>query len=392
MAWIAVAFLLGALIARQFSPPTDRWPPYASVYAATAPSVVTLLIDGETPRVGAGFAVTPTHVVTARHLVEGIDTLVVSDIDGRTWDAHVLGSDTRDDLALLEVPDARFAPVTLGSAANLAVGDPVLAIGNPYGMGHSVSTGVVGGSNRRVVGADGVAIGPDQGFLQLSIPLNPGNSGGPVFDQNGRAVAILSGTHAQGQAIAFAVPIEALEAVLPRLSQGERLSRAFIGARTEVAANGVVVAAVTAGGPADRAGIRTGDRIVSLGDAPIMTSDELYARLDQLSAGQRVPVVVERDGKPETTEVELADWALHPIVVAGMTLRPVPGTGGEVVAVRPRSRAERAGIRLGDMVRAVGGIPVQAPADVQQAITMGRGPIEVLREGSTITVAWPEPG
>ena len=111
-----------------------------------------------------------------------------------------------------------------------------------------------------------------------------------------------------------------------------------------------------------------------------------------MAAGARVPVVVERDGKPETTEVELADWALHPIVVAGMTLRPMPGTGGEVVAIRPRSRAERAGIRIGDVVRAVGGLPVQAPADVQQAITMGRGPIEVLRDGSTITVRWPEPG
>jgi S1-C subfamily serine protease len=131
---------------------------------------------------------------------------------------------------------------------------------------------------------------------------------------------------------------------------------------------------------------------VSLASHAIATPEQLQDVLDGLSAGQRVAVVVERDGQPETTEVELADWALHPIVVAGMTLRPLSGTGGEVVAVRPRSRAERAGIRIGDVVRAVGGIPVQAPADVQQAITMGRSPIEVLRDGSPIVVRWPDPG
>ncbi len=277
-------------------------------------------------------------------------------------------------------------------ASNLRVGDTVLAIGNPFGLGHSLSVGVVGSTNRRILGADGVPFGPAQGFLQLSIPLNPGNSGGPVFDRFGKVVAILSGTHAQGQAIAFAVPVEALIEDMPLLEQGERLSRAFIGVRTEEIDGHVEVAAVTAAGPADRAGVRAGDRIATVDGNAVGSPEAFHAMLDHMTAGTLAKVGIERDGQTQVINVELSDWAEHTIVVAGMTLEPSAGAGGKVVAVRPRSRAEAAGIHIGDVVRSVGGLPVQAPADVQQAIAMGRGPIEVLRDGAPLVLTLPEAG
>lgn len=365
---------------------------YAALYPRVAPSVVAVRVDGEAARVGAGFAVGPTRVLTARHLVIGVDSLVVVGADGRSLDARVVGTDARDDLALLEVAEGRFPAVQVGRAADLRVGDPVITIGNPFGLGLSVSAGLVAAGSRRVQGADGVALGPEQGFLQLSIPLNPGNSGGPVFDAEGRVVGVLSGTHAQGQAIAFAVPIEVIDDVLPRMSAGARLSRAFLGARAESVGGALSIAAVTPGGPADRAGIRAGDRVVSVDGRPIASPEALHALLDELSGGAQVDVGIERAGAPQTTQVVLADWAEHTLVVAGMTLGPTAGTGGEVLAVRPGSRAERGGARIGDVVRAVGGIPVQAPADVQQAIAMGRGPVEVLRDGVAVVVALPDPG
>lgn len=391
LGWIVAAALAGVAVGERVSGGVDPWPPYARVYTDVAPSVVTVDLDGPDPREGSGFAVARDRVVTARHLVIGIDELRVTDIDGRAFAARVVGTDARTDLALLEVKDGRLPPADLG-ASNLHVGDTVLAIGNPFGLGHSLSVGVVGSPNRRILGADGVPFGPSQGFLQLSIPLNPGNSGGPVFDRYGHVIAILSGTHAQGQAIAFAVPIEALIEDLPLLEQGERLSRAFIGLRTEAVDGRVVVAAVTAAGPADRAGVRAGDRIATVDGTAVASPEAFHAVIDHLTAGTTTAVAIERDGQDQVIQVELSDWAEHTIVVAGMTLEPSAGAGGKVVAIRPRSRAEEAGIRIGDVVRSVGGLPVQAPADVQQAIAMGRGPIEVLRDGAPLVLALPENG
>lgn len=389
LGWIVVALLVGVAIGQSMTDRPDPWPPYARVYTHVGPSVVTVGLDGPDPREGSGFAIARDRVVTARHLVVGVDALTVSDIDGRRYDARVLGTDARTDLALLEVPGGVLPSVQLG-ASDLHVGDTILAIGNPFGLGHSLSVGVVGSTNRRIVGADGVPFGPARGFLQLSIPLNPGNSGGPVFDGRGRVVAILSGTHAQGQAIAFAVPVEVLIEALDQLELGERLSRAYIGVRTEANADHVLIAAVTPAGPGARAGLRVGDRLTSLDGAVINSPEAFHAALDRLTAGTTAQIGFERAGAAELVAVELSDWAEHTIVVAGMTLDPAAGTGGKVVAIRPRSRAETAGVRIGDMVRSVGGLPVQAPADVQQAIAMGRGPIEVLRDGAPMTLSLPE--
>jgi serine protease Do len=245
--------------------------------------------------------------------------------------------------------------------------------------------GVLGSRDRRLESdAPGT---PGTTFLQLTIPLNPGNSGGPIFDQGGRVVGVLTGTHAQGQAIAFAVPVEDLLATLPALEGGARVTRAFLGARTQPAVEGLLVTSVVLSGPADAAGLRKGDVIRAIGGNPVRTPDSLQAALDELPIQSVARIDVLRGGEEIALSVELTDRAEHPVVIAGMTLRAEPGIGGIVVAVRPRSRAEVAGIAVGDLVRTVDGVPVHAPADVQDLLPGGKAAqIEILRDGTPLSL------
>ncbi|MEQ1503077.1 MAG: trypsin-like peptidase domain-containing protein [Myxococcota bacterium] len=380
----AAGFALGRSTA-----PRPGWPTYAAVFDQVAAGVVNVSVEGPSTRVGSGFAVSADQVVTAGHLVTGpADQVWVRDIDGRTLPAAVVGTDARTDLALLEVPGAGFSPVALGGSDRVRVGDTVIAIGNPYGLSHSLAVGVVGGRGRRLA-SEAVTVD----FLQLSMPLNPGNSGGPVFDTVGRVIGVLSGTHAQGQAIAFAVPVEALVAGLPALRAGRRVSRAFLGVQVGQEGESVVVTGVIPSSPGDRAGIRPGDRLSAFGGDAVRATSDLDAALDRYEGGARVTVRLLRDGQLRVVDVALADWAEQPVVIGGMTLRPAPGAGGEVVAVRPRSRAEKAGIAVGDVVRSVDGVPVRAPADIRDALAGGSSAqLDVVRGGVPVAVQLGESG
>lgn len=380
LAGLVVGFWLGSATPE---PPEPAWPSYAAVFDRVASGVVNVSLEGSTTRVGSGFAVTEEEVVTARHLVIDADQVLIRDISGRTLPAAVVGTDARTDLALLRVPGAGLRPVALDPSPERPVGDTVIAIGNPYGLSHSLAVGVVGGRGRRLQGA--VEEGVD--YLQLSIPLNPGNSGGPVFDEQGRVVGVLSGTHAQGQAIAFAVPAETLLESLPALRAGQRVSRAFLGAKVEQQGQYAVASSVIPSSPADRAGIRPGDVVTAFGGDPVSTPRDLSRALDRFDGGDTVEVRVLRDGERQVVEVVLADWAEQPVVIGGMTLRPAPGAGGEVVAVRPRSRAEKSGILVGDVVRSVDGVPVRAPADIRDALANGNpAQLDVVRGGVPVAV------
>ena len=358
---------------------------HAALFDRVAPWVVNVTVDAPEVRVGSGFAVAPDEVLTALHIVESATAMVVRGVAGPARAATPLGSDARPDLALLRDAGGGLPAAPLGRSDRLRVGDPVVAIGNPYGLGHSLSAGYVGHRGRRL-SAEADA-GPRVDFIQLSIPLNPGNSGGPVFDAAGGVIGVLSGTHAQGQAIAFAVPVEVVADALPAMRAGRHVSRAFFGARADVGPGGLVVAAVTPHGPADRAGLRVGDGLRAFGGRPVADRAALQAVLDASSGGERVELSILRDGAEQVIPVTLADWAEQPVVTAGMTLRAEPGSGGEVVAVRPRSRAEAAGVVVGDRVRAVDGVPARAPADVKDALSDGgAAQLELVRGGVPIAV------
>lgn len=395
--WVAGAVLVALVglsvgygLGRSAPREPAEWPTYAAVFDRVAESVVNVSLEGPSARVGSGFAVSSDEVVTARHLVVDAEQVLVRDIHGRTLPAAVVGTDARSDLALLKVPDAGLVAVSLGGSADLRIGETVIAIGNPYALSHSLAVGVVGGRGRRLESTED---GPQVDFLQLSMPLNPGNSGGPVFDRDGRVVGVLSGTHAQGQAIAFAVPVDTLEASLPALRAGQRVSRSFLGLGVVLDGGSVLVSNVIPSSPADRAGIRAGDRLSALAGDVIDSPADVTRTLDRLAGGARASVRLLRDGKLVVLDVTLADWAAQPVVIGGMTLRPAPGAGGEVVAIRPRSRAEKAGIVVGDVVRGVDGVPARAPADIRDALADGApAQLDLVRGGVPLSVQLGEPG
>jgi serine protease Do len=374
---LGVGVVLGAVAHRS----TQRTPQaevddIATVFDRVRPSVVDLRVLSPVERVGAGVVVGPTEILTARHLIlDAGEAIEVRTHDGRTTMATVRGTDARTDLALLVVDDP-LQPASMTHAGTVRVGDTVLAVGNPFGLTQSLSVGVVGAKDRRLEPGSGSRVG----FLQLSIPLNPGNSGGPIFDLQGRMVGLLTGTHTEGQAIAFAVPTDVVALAIPALRDGQNVSRGFLGLRASNGPRGVAVDSVIPTGPADAAGIRAGDLLTRFDDRALGSTTDLYAHLDALPGGHRTSVHLLRDGTLHVLDVELTDWALQPVVVGGMTLRPVPGSGGRVVAVRPRSRAARAGVEVDDIVQTVDGLPMRAPADVRRALRAGSGQLGIERD------------
>lgn len=378
----ALGIGVGVASNRLWTQPAPQEAP-ADVYASVRRSVVALSLEAPEARVGAGVVVGPHEILTARHLVvDAVGPILVRDTAGLQHEATVSGTDARVDLALLTVR-ATLVPATLNSGSHPRVGDTLLAVGNPFGLEHSLSVGVLSAMERKLDRSDG----PRVGFLQLSIPLNPGNSGGPLFDLHGRVVGLLTGTHTQGQAIAFAVPVEEIEHTLPALREGKHISRAFLGVRTVDTPEGVQVRSVIPSGPADVAGLRPGDLISAFDGQTITTTNDLYARLDQLEGGSRTSLRVFRSQQLQVLDVALLDWAEQPVVIAGMTLRPAPGAGGVVVAVRPRSRADGAGIQVDDVVRTVNGLPMRAPADVKDALQeAASAQLEVQRAGASLTL------
>ncbi|MEO0605293.1 MAG: trypsin-like peptidase domain-containing protein [Myxococcota bacterium] len=374
---LGVLWLLSLVVAVRFARLTEPLPTVAPLVRKVGPSVVSIEAGH---RRGSGFAIGATEVVTARHLVDEADIVTVQTSDGQRWPAAVRGSDARTDLALLVVDGSSLAPARLGRGDRLTVGDWVVGLGNALGLGSTPVVGLIAQQGSKL-SAD--AEGPRAEFWQLSLALNPGHSGGPVFDQRGRVVAVLAGTLAQGQSVAFAVPIEAFREVEDRLRAGEHISRAYLGARTiDGGSRGLVVTYVFSSSPADLAALRPGDVLRELDGTELHTPEDLQRVLDRLSGGVRTGIVSRRGSEDRETVVQLTDWALQPVVVAGMTLGPAKGAGARVVALHPDSRAARARLREGDVLRAIDGVPMRAPAMIKDRLADGgAAQLQVVRDG-----------
>ncbi|MGH9036103.1 MAG: S1C family serine protease, partial [Acidimicrobiia bacterium] len=259
---------------------------------------------------GSGIILTPDgEVLTNAHVVEGARTIRVTlfgENDSRA--AELIGLDSGNDLALVRIQGASGLPAAeLGSSASLAVGDDVVAVGNALGLrgDPSVTRGIVSGLGRSL---DSLT-----DLIQTDAAINPGNSGGPLVDAGGRVVGINTAVAGRGgQNIGFAIPIDGARPVIERLRTGAPArAAAFLGITTsdaEDGSRGAQVVEVTAGGPADQAGMRAGDRVVAIAGVPVVGSSELVGILrQQLTPGQQVPVTVVRDGSELALTVTLGE-------------------------------------------------------------------------------------
>jgi len=264
---------------------------------------------------GSGFLVDPQgHVVTNAHVVDGADVVKVKLPDDREYRAKVVGKDDRLDVAVLALDNpARDLPtVSLGASEALRVGEYVVAIGNPFGLGDTVTMGIVSAKGR-TIGA-----GPYDDFIQTDASINPGNSGGPLFNLRGQVVGINTAINPQGQGIGFAIPIDAVKDVLPQLLASGHVARGRIGVAIQGMdadlakafgmdhARGALVEHVEAGSPAEKAGIKSGDVILALDGQDVAHSEDLPRMVARHAPGTRVKLTVLRDRQKRDVEVSLA--------------------------------------------------------------------------------------
>ncbi|MCA8948020.1 MAG: trypsin-like peptidase domain-containing protein [Planctomycetes bacterium] len=248
---------------------------------------------------GAGLALTNAHVVHGALAVEATFH------DGRTAVVDVLGTDVATDLALLRIPDETEVPLELRADEPLMVGEFALAVGCPHGLSHSVSAGIVSGTGRSLPGANGRSI---EDVIQTDAPLNPGNSGGPLLDCEGRVVGIATAIVPHAQGLCFAVPAATAAVVLPELRDHGHVMRGWLGVAVQgveiaptiarrlglPAARALAVVTVTPGSPAARAGVDPGDLLISLGSRTVRGVGDLIAGMPRDSIGRELPLRVLR--------------------------------------------------------------------------------------------------
>lgn len=337
------------------------------------------------------------YVLTNNHVVEGADEIIVKLSEKEQYRARVVGSDPTTDVALLKVdPDRDLPAAVLGDSDRLRVGEWVIAIGNPFGLEHTVTAGIVSAKGR-VIGS-----GPYDDFIQTDASINPGNSGGPLFNLQGEVVGINTAIVATGQGIGFAIPINVAKEELPQLREKGKVTRGWLGVQIQPwepgmaekfglkEERGALVGRVIEGEPADKAGIQKGDVILEVEGHKIKDTKDLLNTVAKLQPGQKVRVVVWRDGKERVFTVELGERppegevSSEPaptkedkigLAVQDITPEMADKMGLEkpegvlVSQVKPGSPAAKAGIQRGDIIHEVEHQPVRNVKDYQKALT-----------------------
>ena len=359
---------------------------------------------------GSGFVIRSDGVVlTNNHVVENAKEITVTLSDKREYPAKVLGRDPKTDLAVLKIDAKGDLPAArLGDSDAIRVGDWVMAIGNPFGLSNTVTAGIVSAKGR-VIGA-----GPYDDFIQTDASINPGNSGGPLFNERGEVVGINSMIFSQSGGnvgIGFAIPINLARKLVPELEESGHVTRGWLGVSIQAVTpelasslgldtpHGALVADVTAGSPADKAGIQRGDVIVEFGDKKIDESSALPALVAATPLGKSVPVEVVRSGKTRTLDVTVAKLAeevasndttehkgkwglvlrdLNPAERSRLDLKP--DEGALVTEVVEGSPAADADVHAGDVILQVNQSPVRSAHEVQEqaAKVTGTKPLLLL--------------
>jgi serine protease Do len=378
--------------------------------------------------VGTGFIIDPSGlIVTNNHVAGKADKIVVTLSDGRKLPAKLLGADEKTDLAVLKVESDKPLPyVTFGDATKVRVGQPVMAVGNPFGLGGTVTTGIVSARGRDIQS------GPFDDYIQTDAAINRGNSGGPLFDMDGKVIgintAIFSPTGGN-IGLGFAIPSSLAEPVVAQLKEHGRVERGMLGVQIqpvtdEIAeslslgsAKGALVASVEPNGAALKAGVKSGDVIRSVDGKEIDTVRDLTRTIAAAQPGSTVKVGLVRDGKEMTVQAKLGEYgqkqakadagksdakpegksygfSLAPISPEARQQLGIEGKidGALIVAVDPGGPADEQGLRPGDVIQQVGRDSVDGPQMAAAKLTEARKAnkpvlMKIYREGMTRFVA-----
>lgn len=370
---------------------------------------------GETPMrqqhsLGSGFVIDADgYVVTNSHVVEGADEVTVRFADDKQYKAKVVGRDARVDIALLRLEGApKLTPIVLGDSDALRVGQYVVAVGNPFGLGHTVTMGIVSAKDR-TIGA-----GPYDDFIQTDASINPGNSGGPLFNLRGELVGINTAIHRQGQGIGFAIPINMVRDSILQLKTHGHVSRGMLGlvfqpvtpdiakALSLDSPRGALVAQVNTPGPAQKAGLQVGDVITHVNDKPVQRSSDLPRMIASHRPGTSVKITYLRNGKQRTSTVVLDTLDSNETSSKdarkkgtesspsfGLTLqRQADGS----IAIAKVTGKLSAHLMTGDVIENIDGKAIRQPGQVSKLLAAARKAnrpalMRLRRDGATLFVA-----
>ncbi len=370
--------------------------------------------EGQRPRpqrgVGSGFIVDDEgYIVTNNHVVEGADGVEITLDDGTTYDAELVGTDPQTDLALLKIdPRGELTALSFGDSDGIEVGDWVVAVGNPFGLGGSVTAGIVSARGRNI------NAGPYDDFIQTDAAINRGNSGGPMFNLDGEVIGINTAIFSPSGGsigIGFAIPSNLAEPIIAQLKDSGAVERGWLGVMVQHVTpelaeamgldspRGALVANVVEGGPADAAGLRQGDVILDFAGTEITEMRDLPRVVANTEVGRSVEVRIWRNGETAREEVEIgklqpqqasrqarpgqpqpspesavseslgADLARLDAETRARFELPGDSQGVVILEVQPDGPAAAAGLRPGDLIRRIDGEQVDSPNQVSDALS-----------------------